>query len=187
MLALWLARTPLLTQAGRFLDVSEPPCRSDCVLVLGGDHDLRPAVAAALYKAGLARQVLVPVTGTSREVEAGLIPPEDDIVRRVLIARGVPASAIVRLPGPVASTADEAAALSRFLDYHPGRTVTVVTTDFHTRRARLLFRRANPGVPLHFVAAPSEDCDAGDWWQSEGGCVAYLGEYIKLVVCALRR
>jgi hypothetical protein len=29
-------------------------------MVLGGDHDYRPMTAAALYKAGLTRRVLVP-------------------------------------------------------------------------------------------------------------------------------
>ncbi len=185
-LGLWLARSPILAGAGRFLDVSEEPVRSDIVLVLGGDHDYRPAVAAALYKAGLTSRILIPVTVKSPEVEAGLTPPEDDVTAKVLQARGVPAEAIVRLPGRVDSTADETKALARFLAEHPARVVTVVTTDFHTRRARMLFRRADlGGASLHFVAAPARGFGADDWWRTDGGCATYLTEFVKLAYQSL--
>src|SRR5262245_21891347 len=55
----WLAPERVLPSVGRFLDVSEPPRRVDYVLVLNGDPNARPFAAAALVKAGLAREVLL--------------------------------------------------------------------------------------------------------------------------------
>ena len=186
--ALWLARVPLLTAAGRWLDASDPPALVDCVMVLGGDHDYRPMAAAALYKAGLAHRVLVPSFRQRADARAEGYPPEQEVIRRVLEARGVPAQNVQTLEGDVDSTADEAASLGRYLDDHPGLTVAVVTTDYHTRRSRWTFERrcAGKGAALRFVSAPAHGFDASDWWRSERGFTAYLDEYAKLAVYWLR-
>ena len=91
--------------------------------------------------------------------------------------------AIVLLPGEVDSTADEARSLKRYLDVYPGRTVAVVTNDFHTRRARRIFRAelGDAAADLPFFAAPTDGFDAHDWWRSEAGCTTYADEYLKLL------
>jgi uncharacterized SAM-binding protein YcdF (DUF218 family) len=179
----YLARGFLLTHAATFLDVSEPPRRADYAQVLGGGDDTRPFVAAALVKAGLTDVVLVPRTQRSPDVADGLTPPEEEVIRRVLVARGVPEGRIVLLDGECASTRDEAAALARFLDAHPGATVNVVTNAYHTRRARATFRAAlgERAGAVRFVAAPTDGFDAGSWWRHEAGVTAYADEYAKLL------
>src|SRR5262249_13489370 len=145
------------------------------------DAETRPFAAAALFRAGLVRQVLVTSPLPFPEQEDGILPPEQEVARKVLLARGVPDEAIVVLPGEVASTADEARALAAFLDARGEGTVAVVTNDFHTRRARLAFRRVlgeRCGL-VQFVGAPMDDFDASNWWQSEGGLVLYLREFVK--------
>jgi uncharacterized SAM-binding protein YcdF (DUF218 family) len=180
--AAYLGRAFLLEQAGECLDVSEPPQASDYAMVLGGGDATRPFVAAALFKAGLAGAVLVPRTRRSAEVEDGLLPPEEVVIERVLAARGVPGGAVVFLDGECASTRDEADALARFLDTRPDCSVAVVTSPYHTRRARGTFRRALGGraARVRFVAAPGEGFGARDWWRSEEGFKAYAREFVKL-------
>jgi len=186
--ALWLGRAPLLTTMGRYLDVSAPPTAADFVMVLGGDHNYRPVVAAALYKAGLAHQVLVPTVHQGPDVLADLSPPEEEVIRGVLTARGVPERDILLLNSDVDSTEDEATALARFLNDRPGISVTVVTTDYHTRRARWIFERrcGARASALHFASAPANGFDASDWWRSERGFTTYLNEYAKLAVYWVR-
>jgi uncharacterized SAM-binding protein YcdF (DUF218 family) len=186
--ALYLARGRLLPAAARFLDVSEPPRPVDAVMVLGGGADTRSFVAAALVRAGLARRALVPSVRRSAEQQDGFKPSEDEVIRRVLRARGVPDGAVVTLPGAVDSTRDEARVLARFVETEPGVTVAVVTNGFHTRRARMLFghelgRRI---ACVHFVAAPTDGFDADNWWRSEGGFTCYATEYFKLAYYGLR-
>ena len=57
--SLWIAYPCLLRAAARWLDVGEPPRRADYVMLLGGDKETRPFVAAALVSEGWARRVLV--------------------------------------------------------------------------------------------------------------------------------
>jgi uncharacterized SAM-binding protein YcdF (DUF218 family) len=172
----------LLPLAGSYLDVSQPPRAVDDVLVLGGGRDTRPFVAAALYKAGLAQRVLLPTVKASPENEDGLSPLDHEVMRRVLLKRGVPPDAIVQLPDEVNSTADEARSLAKYLDEHPKRRVAVVTNAYHTRRARWIFRAAlgDRAADAPFFAAPSDGFDAGNWWRCEEGWCSYCNEYVKL-------
>jgi uncharacterized SAM-binding protein YcdF (DUF218 family) len=145
-------------------------------------------VAAALIKAGWAKQALLPTVRLSPEAEQGVVLSEQETTTRVLKARGVPADAIRPLPGECASTADEAAALARFLDAEPAARVMIVTHTYHTRRARSIFRAAlgERAERVHFLAAPTDGFSADDWWQSEEGFGCYANEYVKLLTFKFR-
>jgi uncharacterized SAM-binding protein YcdF (DUF218 family) len=175
----------LLRLAARALDVSEPPRRVDCVLVLGGGEETRPFAAVALVNAGLAREVLVPSGPRPADDD---MPARHEIIRRALVARGVAPEAVVVLPDVVDSTADEARALGRFLESRPECSVAVVTNRFHTRRARAIFRRelGERAARVHFVGVPRDGYDETDWWQCEEGFGCYLNEYAKLAFHSLR-
>lgn len=177
-----------LPWVAEFLDVSEEPTPVDYVLILNGDIETRPFVAAALVKGHLARQALVTTAAPTPETDDGLLPPEHEITRCVLRARGVPDSQIALLPGSIASTFDEANVLAKFVDEHPGCSVAIVTNAFHTRRARWVFRRALGDRPcqVYWVAAPREGVRAETWWRTEAGLTTYLSEYVKFVVYWVR-
>lgn len=178
----YLLHPLLLSAAGRWLDVSESPPPVDDVLVLGGESNLRPFVAAALYNKGLAQRVLITTVKPSPAAADGLLPAETEVIYQVLRQRGVPADAIERLPGEVNSTADEAAALGRYLADKPERTVLVVTTCYHTRRVRWIFRKqlGARADHLHFFGGPTDGYDTSNWWRSENGTQQYVNEFVKL-------
>jgi uncharacterized SAM-binding protein YcdF (DUF218 family) len=185
---LYLLSDRLLPLAARFLDVSKPPAPADYVLVLGGGNSTRPFVAAALVKAGLARQVLLCRDTLLPDAEDGIVPPEYEIDRRVLQARGVAEEQITVLDGECTGTFDEAQALARFLEGKPGSAVAVVTTTYHTRRARAVLRRtlALRGEGVRLIGAPTDGYDASNWWHYEAGVEAYGVEYVKLAYYAAR-
>ena len=58
----------------------------------------------------------------------------------------------------------------------------VVTSDYHTRRARWAVRHVlqDLGDQVCLVSAPSERFAASDWWRRETGFVAIAGENLKL-------
>jgi uncharacterized SAM-binding protein YcdF (DUF218 family) len=60
--------------------------------------------------------------------------------------------------------------------------VAVVTTGYHTRRARRTFRQVlgADAARVRFVAAPTDGFDETNWWRSEQGVRCYLTEYVKL-------
>jgi uncharacterized SAM-binding protein YcdF (DUF218 family) len=183
----YLARGWWLPALGRFLDVSQPPGKVDAVMVLGGGVSARPFVAAALIKTGHAQRVLLSTVKPPYRAADGFGVPEHEITRKILLARGVDAKQIVQLPGECNSTEDEARSLARFLDQEPGLRVTVVTSDFHTRRARLLMGRVlgERMQQITFVGAPTDGFDAETWWQNEEGMVTYTTEYMKLLQAML--
>ena len=183
LLAVYFCRDSLLASAGQWLNVGSPLIdRVDEVMVLGGDATTRPLVAAAVVRAGLASRVLVPQTAESEEIGDGLVPPHHEIIRQVLIRSGVPTDAILLLPTTVDSTDQEAQCLADFLEKHPGHTVAVVTSDFHTRRTRLLFGRAcrEHAADIHFIGAPTDGFNGANWWRFESGFIYYVNEYLKL-------
>ena len=184
----YLARDQWLPLAGRYLDIAEVPAKSDYVFVLGGGTDVRPFVGAALYKAGLTKQLLVPTIALSTEAEDGLVPPEHEIIAEILRRRGVPSQAIIQLPGECRTTFDEARALAKFLDNDVQSSISIVTTTYHTRRVRFIFRQVlgDQVRRIRFVAAPTDGFDETNWWHFESGFMTYTNEYLKLIFYRLR-
>jgi uncharacterized SAM-binding protein YcdF (DUF218 family) len=179
----------VLVGLARWLNVGAHPEKTDYVLVLNGDPNARPFVGAALVTSGLAsKALLVPVKKSNNS--AASMPESHEAARQVMMLRGVPANKIVEAPGDCATTFDEAAALSRFLQMPSelSSTVTLVTSHFHTRRARWIFRQVlgQDAKRVRIVAAPVDGFDESNWWRVEDGFVTYATEYLKLVFYWLR-
>jgi uncharacterized SAM-binding protein YcdF (DUF218 family) len=180
----FMCRDALLASAGEWLNIGTPLTEPvDEVMVLGGEAITRPFVAAAVIRAGLSSKVLVVRTPQPPELDEERIPPQHEIIRQVLIRSGVSPDAILLLAATVDSTDQEAQCLADYLEEHPGHRVAVVTSDFHTRRTRLLFgricRRHAEGI--HFIGAPTDSFNGTNWWKFETGFVYYVNEYLKLV------
>lgn len=170
-----------LPEMARFLDVGEPPIKADYALVLGGDEQSRPFGAAALYKAGYVRKVLL-----TRPSDRFLVPADEGDVNRttkaILKARGVPDVDVIELDRVVESTYDEALALEPILQREPQAVVVVVTSTYHARRSLWAFQHAWPAAAerLHLFAVPTDGFAPDDWWQTEAGLTTYLREYARL-------
>ena len=167
-----------------FLDVGEPPQKSDAIFVLLGDTDTRPFVGAALYNVGLGEEVILSRHVQPRVQGNEIWTPAHEVSRNILLKRGVPESDI-RLIGPGSeNTMNESEALRTYLREHERSTVTVVTTHYHTRRTRWSLRRqlGRAAKRLRFVSAPHDDFDHANWWRSMVGFEVVTMEYIKLLI-----
>ncbi|CAN5879460.1 hypothetical protein BH23GEM5_BH23GEM5_27650 [soil metagenome] len=109
---------------------------------------------------------------------------------RILQQEGVPDSAITMLdmPGGVTSTQDEGRVLRDSLQKHPAQRVIVVTSAYHTRRARWTLRRELSGlqVDLWMAAGADDRFDESNWWTREAGFLAYVSETLKFLHTLLR-
>jgi len=183
LLAVYLVREPLLRGAGQWLDVGVPPQPADAVLVLPGDQNARPFVAAAIVNAGLAPRALVPKVERSPSVLEGVTVASDEQIRRVLLARGVPDDKIVLLEGNSTSTVHDLESFRRILDRAEIRKVLVVTSHYHTRRSRMLFARqlGDRIDRVLFVSAPTDDYRLDNWWKTQEGFRDISTEYLKLI------
>ncbi len=184
VIIVYLFRAPLLTGVAEGLIVNDPPAPADIIFLLNGDFNTRPFRAAELYKQGYAPQIVIARSEDTPAVELGLIPNDTDVSLGVLKKLGVPADKIVVLPipGGVTSTFDEAAVLHKYVESNHIGKVMLVTSAFHSRRAKWIFTRelADLPVSLEMVAVPHSTFDQTNWWRSENGLITLDNEYIKL-------
>jgi uncharacterized SAM-binding protein YcdF (DUF218 family) len=163
----------------RWLILRDPPAAADAALVLAGDPDYeRTKTAVRLFSSGQVRWLIL--TG-------GEPGPGDSALslRQVALALGVPAERI-RSEQLSHSTHQAMLAVRPILEREAIRSVIVVTSPFHERRATWAARRtlANVRVTSH-PAEPSAWRPEG-WWKTRRGRAIVLGEYAKLVYYGLR-
>jgi uncharacterized SAM-binding protein YcdF (DUF218 family) len=167
----------VLSGYARSFRVDNPAPADAIVLLLGGIGE-RPERVAELYHQGYAPRILFGDSG----LIGGSSLSESRETRRILIENGVPASAITILPPPVVtSTFMEAQAVLRYAEAHRLRRIIVVTTAFHTRRARWVFRHvfSGAGIDIRAAAAAHSLFHEGNWYRSDEGLVTYVDETIK--------
>ncbi len=188
LVVLYTARSGLLPLFAYWLDVGETPRQADYVLVMPGGETMRPFMAAALVRAGFVERVLIPETVSSPEVADAIVPPTHEISRHILLHRGVPGSRIEVLPGESNATITDSRALADFLKASPDARILVVTSDYHTRRTRWVFRRVlgNRMRRVTIVSTPNDDFKPEQWWRTEKGFVTVIGEYLKLAAYSVR-
>jgi uncharacterized SAM-binding protein YcdF (DUF218 family) len=188
ILTLYFGSDRLLPLPARWLDVGDRPRRADYVLVLGGDAGTRAVAAAMLVRRKYASTVLVPRTVDWRAPDQMVLPPEHELIRRVLVRCGVAEHAIRYLEGKVDSTYDEILALAKVLDGAPDMRVLVVTNGYHTRRARWILHRGlgAKASQAMVVSAPVETYSVENWWRSEEGFQIVVGELVKMAIYGVR-
>ena len=175
----YIARHPLLRFAGGFWIVEDSPKPSDAIVMLSDDNFQadRASHAADLYRAGWAPRVIAsgrllrPYTGIS-EIE------EHD-----LESRGVPQAAVVKLPGEDRNTREECTNIGQFIASRGWKKILLVTSNYHTRRARYICERVLPsGTTLLVSPAGDADYDPGTWWHSRQGTKIFFGETVGIFV-----
>jgi len=176
------AARPLLTAAGRFLIVQDAIERADVIVVLaGGRGDERVRQAAQLYREGFAPTVLL----SGGETMAGISIPE--VQRRQALAYGIPARALV-IEGDSTSTREQAERVRPMLEARGIRRAIVVTSSFHTRRTRYVFRKVFRGSGIDVRVYPVQDdrFSPEAWWTRDQDTEDLVLEYIKLGLALLR-
>jgi uncharacterized SAM-binding protein YcdF (DUF218 family) len=170
---------PLLERFARAFRVDDPG-QSDAIVLLLGGADHRPQGVAKLYRKELAPLVLVAHARKLKDFPLD----ELEVSRTILLREGVPAGAIIALPGVGTSTREEATYARKYAEEHPSiRRLTVATTSFHTARARWIFERvfAGTGVTIRTAAIPHPDFGENDWYRSDEGLVTYFTEAFKFL------
>jgi uncharacterized SAM-binding protein YcdF (DUF218 family) len=177
-----------LYYGGRFLQHEDPLQKADAIFVLAGARVERALEAVDLYKEGWA-PVIVLSGGRVEEAEVLLqqrgvaFPRESDLLRDVMVRLGVPSSAIVQPPESVDNTGQEANVLRAMVQARHWRRVIVVTSKYHTRRARFAFRRGleHTGAEPLVRATRYDPSDPARWWRSRADLRFAGSEWLKLI------
>ena len=176
---LYLARQPLLRLAGGFWIVDDGPAYSDAIVILGDDNygGQRAARAAELFKAGWAPHVVA--SGRFLRSYASI----SDLEEHDLKDAGVPEEAIIRFQHHAANTKEEAEALRQLILQQRWKRILLVTSNYHTRRARYICARTFPaGTVLRVVPARDSEYDPDHWWETRRGLAIFSHELTGMVV-----
>ncbi len=179
LFVLYVLRHPLLRMAGSFWIVDDPPAASDAIVLLGDDNYNadRATHAAELFKAGWAPRIVA--SGRYLRPYATIAELEE----HDLESRGVPKNAIVRCEHRSDDTRTEAGALAATLAQHNWKRILLVTSNYHTRRAKYIAARTFPrGTVLRVEAAPDSEYDPDHWWETRRGVKIFFHEFVGIFV-----
>ena len=183
----------LVGSAARVLVATDPlPAHADAIVVLSGSTSDRVLEAARLWHAGIAPRVVLgreqlPPGGAALRARGVRLPESHELAQQALVALGVPADAIRVLWKRARSTRTEANILGRWACATGVRSLVVVTSPSHTRRARLLLRDAlGPRIALAVRPARDRAFSTRRWWRNRRAAKDVLSEWQKLAHYWLR-
>lgn len=173
--------------AGSWLLVEDSLEPAGAVVVLGGQVPFRAMEAAAVYHQGLVSQVWV-TQGATGDEDSALAelrierPPEDSYSVMVLLRSGVPDSAIRVLPRRTDSTASEVCVISAAAKSADTPRVILITSKYHTRRVRVLWKSLVGDHPQAIVRFAARDpFEPEHWWRTSSDAMAVSREWFGLL------
>jgi uncharacterized SAM-binding protein YcdF (DUF218 family) len=176
---IYLARHPLLRFAGESLVVEDPLEKSDAIIILSDDNFYadRATRAAELFRQKLAPVVVA--SGIRLRPNAGIA----ELMAHDLIERGVPREDILPFPQDADNTREEAQFLQKLVQEKKWKSVIVVTSNYHTRRAKYILGKifANSAT-VRMAAARDADYDPQHWWEHRKSVKRYVQEIVGYVV-----
>ncbi len=181
-----LFHTNAVWQLARPLQASQPPRHVDAIVVFaggvgesgkaGGGYQERVKQAVDLYRAGYA-PVMVFSSGYKWVFQ------EAEVMRELAVAVGVPPSAII-LETQARNTFENVRFTSAILHQHGWRSVLLISSPFHMRRALLTWSHVAPDVVVVPTPVPSSQFYAHTYGASLEQIRGIFHEYAAIVAYA---
>ena len=164
-----------LAWIGEFPICSDRLAPADLILVMGGDF-WGPRV---LTGADLGKQKYAPLVLISGPPYRGR--PEGELAVDFLVSRGYPRSLFAVFGHNEGSTVGEAIMLRREFERRHVKRVIVVTSNYHSRRSKIVLSLFCRGIK--FMSAPSPDShyDPTLWWHDAAMRDLFEGEIAKIL------
>ena len=178
-LGLYFVRRPIFRFAAESWVIEDPLERADVLIVLSDDNFYadRATRAAELFREGKAP--LVVASGRRLRPSAGIA----ELMEHDLIERGVPKDKILRFAQDGDSTREDAEALAKLAKTKKWRKAIIVTSNYHTRRARYIFRHVFPqDVEIHVASARDGDFDPENWWEKRKSTKLFVREITGMLI-----
>lgn len=158
-----------------FLPLKDPLQKADAIVtVSGGDTEGRTKHAVSLYKQGWSEQLVF--SGAAKDPNSA---SNARAMLAIAAAQGVPSEDII-IEEESRDTQENAEKTARLLDKE--RTIILVTSDYHQRRALKEFQAAF-GENVIFINAPAKDKRWGrkTWFLTPYGWWISITEPVKLL------
>jgi uncharacterized SAM-binding protein YcdF (DUF218 family) len=156
--------------------VIDEPRTSDVILVLAGETNHRPARALQLLGEGYTRKIVIDAPAEEEIYEFSLL----QLARRYAEDLSQKASISI-CPIQGRSTKDEARDAVPCLAREGAKSVLIVTSDFHTRRALQIFQKEIPGISFSVAAARDSTQFGTRWWAHRQWAKTFLDEWLRLI------
>lgn len=162
-------------KAGSFLIIDKPR-PSDVILVLAGETNRRPERALQLLSQGYGRRIVLDVPANAIIYEFTEVQLAQQYVRDLPQGASVSVCPIEGL-----STNDESRDAGNCLAREDGKSVLIVTSDFHTRRALSIFRRELPQYAYSVAASRDSEQFGARWWTHRQWAKIFVDEWLRLL------
>ena len=178
LIVLYLVRHPLLRFAANEWIVENVPAHCDAMIVLSDDDYAADRVnrAAQLYRSQAAP--IVVASGRMLRPYAGI----GELMQHDLAERGVPQTAIIVFKHTGENTREEAEAIRSLVQDRGWKRLLVVTSNYHTRRARYIFSRVLSPTQIFVASAPDTGFDPNSWWEHRYGVKMFFSELTGMCV-----
>ena len=161
--------------SGRFLVVNDPQ-HADVIVVLAGEADKRPARGVELLSKGYAPRMVLDVPA-----EATFFGQAEVDIARSYVEKLPQRDSISICPIRGLSTKAESYDVKNCLAHAGVHSILVVTSDYHTRRARSTFQHAFRGYRISVAAATDPVQFGRDWWENRQWAKLNFDEWLRLV------
>ena len=178
----------------RLLIIQAPLEKADAIIVLSGSANYRERnrEAARLLLTGHSQRILITNDATpgpwSSVDQRNLLFSERAF--RELRAAGIAEENIEVLPQPVTSTKDEAEVARRYAEEHRLKSILVVTSPYHSRRALWIFSRVFRATRIQIgLISPSPGVQSprpATWWLTVKGWRLVPTEYVKMIYYVIK-
>ncbi len=165
----------LASQAARFLSLDEPE-KSDAIVALAGETKFRPNRAVELLRQGMAPHAFLNAEQRNLIYDQQLI----DIAQKYVDT--LPESSRISIcPIFGYSTNAEADDVGRCLQSVGAHRVLIVTSDYHTRRASMIFRHRFKQYQVSVAGAHNSTEFGEAWWTNREWAKNTLDEWMKIL------
>ncbi|NVM27066.1 MAG: YdcF family protein [Desulfobacterales bacterium] len=181
-------RVPLLIKLGEYLIVEHKPQKADLIVCLGGRGVENALAAIDAYKKGLAPYIfrakeLKPDGLDYLKKTVKTYPTNFDLFTMIVDGFGIPEKMILSSEDRVGSTISEARLVRKLVLDRGFKSLIVITTLTHSRRAWLTFKKVFKDYDIRIISLPShyQLYNPKDWWTKRKYTKALIIEYQKLI------
>jgi uncharacterized SAM-binding protein YcdF (DUF218 family) len=155
--------------------VVDGPEKSDVILVLAGETEQRPARALELLQQGYASRVVIDVPADPKVYGSTYAQ-----LAQKWAADQPQAANLSICPIHGLSTKAESFEAAECLHKFGPRSVLLVTSDFHTRRALSIFRTEDPEWRFSAAAAYDDTQFGRQWWKRRQWAKTNVDEWLRM-------
>ncbi|MBW1672944.1 MAG: YdcF family protein [Deltaproteobacteria bacterium] len=181
-------RIPLLTALGRYLIVEHEPEKADVIVCLAGKNIERSLAVVDAYRKGLAPYIFMakkskPDGFDYLQERIKNYPADFDLFKLIMEGFQIPEKVILSQVDRVDNTLDEVRSVHKFVLERGFKSLIVITSLTHSRRAWLTFTKVFKDDGIKIISLPShyQLFNPKDWWKKRKRIEDLILEYQKLI------